>query len=92
MPIYQYTDGDVVFEEWRPVAQRDVCPPNFRRIQVPERIGFVGGLAGRAGIDPTCADASVPKALREYELTKGHDAIARETGFSTRRMKQIWDI
>lgn len=87
MPMYEYTDGHVTVELVRPVAERDACPHGFRRVTVPARVGVVRGL-----IDPGTPDAAVPRALREYELTKGHDAIARETGFSTKRMKSIWGL
>lgn len=87
MPLYQYTDGDVVVELIRSVAERDECPRGFRRITVPQRVGVARGL-----IDPETPDAAVPRALKEYEQIKGHDAIARETGFSTQQMKRIWGL
>lgn len=89
MPLYDYIDKDTggTVELFRPVELRDCVPDRFERIQVPARVGTVRGLK-----DPKSAEGSVPRALKELEQTVSHGEIARQSGFSTERMKQIWGI
>lgn len=91
MPLYEYTSatrtGQVRIELIRSVADRDRCPPGFRRVTVPARIGVARGL-----MDPGTPDMAVPRAFKEIEQRMGHDAIARQTGFSTKEVKRIWNI
>ena len=54
--------------------------------------GFKG-----ASIDPECADAAVPRALKALEQTQGADSIVREMGWKpTKRniseIKKTWKI
>lgn len=91
MPIYQYRDqmGRVV-ELRRAVAERDDVPANLRRVTVPARVGLCGSLAP---ICPTDADAAVPRAFREYELSgKSAGAIEKETGFSRDHIRRVWNF
>jgi hypothetical protein len=88
MPIYQYENeqGDVI-EQVRTVQDRDLAPKGFRRITVPRSLAVVGGR-----IDPGTPDAAIPKALRDLEATTNHREIARQSGFTTRQLKEIWAI
>ena len=89
MPVYEYEDersGQTV-ELVRPIAQRDRVPRHLRRRRVPRRINFVTGAP-----DPTDASVATPRAFRQLEDTIPADRIARESGFSTERIKQIWGM
>ncbi len=87
MPTYIYENtltGERI-ERNVPVAKRDDQPWPLKRIEVPPRVGFI-----TKAIDPGCADASVPRAFREYELTAGASKIVKETGFSVDHIRKTW--
>lgn len=42
--------------------------------------------------DPTNPEQAVPKAFKDLEQTMPADRIAKECGFSVKRIKKIWDI
>lgn len=88
MPIYEYeNDRGERCEAWRPVSRRDCAPRRgYKRVQ--SRLGVVFQPLA----DPGSAAVAVPRALRELEQTKSHREIARESGFSTRKLKQVWKI
>ena len=88
MPVYEYVkvSTGAVIEFVVPVADRDQVP-GHKRITVPRRINVVSGAP-----DPTLPGQAVPRALKELEGTINHREIARQSGFSTEQMKQVWDI
>jgi hypothetical protein len=88
MPLYQYKDtkhGGIV-ELFRTVERRDCVEPHLKRITVPVRVGYVGGLT-----EPGTAAHDVPKAFRDYELS-GADVhkIERESGFKRDKIRSVW--
>ena len=89
MPLYVYEDiltGRTV-EKIMPVAKRDCVDANLRRVTAPQRVCVVTCCA----VDPSSADSSVPKALRDLEgggVSAG--VIAKESGFSVDQLKKIW--
>jgi len=89
MPIYQYrnpTTGEVI-ERIRPVQDRDRAPRGFARVTAPQRVAVVRGI-----LDPETPDAAIPRALKQLEHTIDHRAIARGSGFSTRQLREIWNV
>jgi hypothetical protein len=94
MPIYQYEDirfrCDRIVELQRTVAERDSVPAHLKRITVPVRIGIAG--TSSTPIDPTSADAAVPRAYRQLEQKMGHREILKESGFSTGQVKEAWNM
>lgn len=88
MPIYEYeTKGGRVVEAYRPVAERERLPAGCRR-RVVSRLGVVF----QPMADPGSAHVAVPRALKELEATMPHERIAKETGFSTRKLKKVWKM
>ena len=90
MPLYEYEELDTgrLVELSRPMKLRDDCPPNLKRVMSRTSRPRVG----RGPIDPATADAAVPRALKQLEETMPADQIARQSGFSTKEMKRIWNI
>ena len=91
MPIYEYqnTRTGKTIELSRPMRFRDDCPPNLKRVvscTAKPRIGR-GGLP-----DPTHAAQAVPRALNQLEQTMPTSEVVRQSGFSVKEMKRIWNI
>lgn len=42
--------------------------------------------------DPTLPEKAVPKAFRQLEQTQSASKIARDSGFSVKQIKKIWNI
>ena len=87
MPIYVYENaatGERV-EAMMPMARRNFYAPGFRRVITPQRVSVPTGAK-----DPTSADGSVPKALRDLEMTMPADQIAKQAGFSVETLKSVW--
>lgn len=91
MPLYEYENlktGRLV-ELSRPMRLRDDCPPNLKR--VVSRTGrprmSKGGLP-----DPSTADQAVPRALRQLENTMPTSEVTRQTGFSAKTLKRVWNM
>lgn len=89
MPLYQYQHEGTgrLLELIQPVAQRDQCPKGYFRIRVPQRVGVIQGI-----LDPQTPDAAIPRALKDLEQTVNHRDIARQSGFTTRQLREIWAI
>ncbi len=90
MPLYEYEDrltGERI-ELFKPVRDRHNCPPNLMPvISRPGRPRIGKGLP-----DPSHADQAVPRALREEEQRIGTSELARQSGFSARQLKKVWNI
>ena len=89
MPLYVYEDmrTGMTVEKIMPVAMRDCVEANLRRVTAPQRVCVVTCGA----TDPSSADGSVPKALRDLESGgMSASAIAKEAGFSVDQLKKIW--
>jgi hypothetical protein len=43
-------------------------------------------------LDPTLPEVAVPRAFRQLEQKEGASKIARDSGFSVKRIKKIWNI
>ncbi len=92
MPVYQYRDlkRGVTVELVRPVADRDLVPPQLERICVPVRVAIHGSSSSPR--DPDDADQQAPRALRQMEEKMPAREIVREGGFSVQETKEIWGI
>jgi len=90
MPIYQYhnTKTGQIEEHFRSVARRDCVEPHLKRIAVPVRVGYLGGLT-----EPGTAEHQIPKALRQLE-EQGNNwrKLERDTGFSRDKLRQVWNF
>ncbi len=88
MPTYQYieveTGKEVEFNV--PIQRRDQVK-GCNRVQIPRRLNVLGGAP-----DPTGPDQAVPRALRQLEEKMGHKEIAKQSGWSTSQLKDIWNI
>lgn len=88
MPLYLYenqTTGEIL-EQWREIYNRDKCPPGCVRV-MPDRISVVDGQLPEH--DP---DVQVPKTLRQAELAANAAHVERETGFTAKELKSIWNM
>lgn len=94
MPLYDYIDkrtGKLV-EIHRPIDRRDCVPPHLKRVVFgTAKNGRVNSFITGA-IDPTSADAAIPRALKEMEATMSHQEICRQAGWSAETLKQTWKI
>lgn len=43
-------------------------------------------------IDPTLPERAVPKAFKDLEQTQSAAKIARDSGFSVKQIKRIWNM
>ena len=87
MPLYEYEDvrtGRRV-ELRRPLARRDDCPRNLRRVWA--RPGF---RVGAGAPDPSGVDIAAPRGLREMEEQMGSRDFEHNLGMSARKLKEIW--
>jgi len=92
MPIYEYEDVSTgrVQEMLRPVTRRDDCPPNLRRVM--SRTGRPRMNKAGDFLDPKSADAAIPRALKQMEATLPASEIARQSGFSVNKLKEVWKV
>ena len=89
MPIYVFeNERGEVREEFRTVARRNDVPPGWRRITACRTATVIPG----AVLDPTSADAAVPRAFKELEATMPVAEIERRTGYSRNKIKETWNI
>lgn len=90
MPLYQYENrtGEVL-ELQRPVADRDVCPPGFRRVTCPRSVTVFGTSSDR--LDPRAAVATVPAAFKELSNNQVNGFV-KESGFTVDKVKQVWGM
>ena len=90
MPIYEFrnTHTGQIEEHFRTVERRDCVEPHLKRITVPQKVGYVGGLT-----EPGTAAHDVPRAFRNYELS-GADVhkIQKETGYKRESIRRIWNF
>lgn len=89
MPIYEYEDkaGNRV-ELFRTIERRDKVPAGLKRVvSVTGRGPFTGSAQ-----DPTCAEAAVPRAFKELEQTMPRREIERQSGFTTKQIKEAWNF
>ncbi|MEO0796307.1 MAG: hypothetical protein AAFX93_14150 [Verrucomicrobiota bacterium] len=87
MPLYNYRNcitGEVE-EHFRTIAERDMVPGHLKREFVMPRMQIQTGAP-----DPDDSDHAAPRALKEIEEKHGADYVARETGYSTKQLKEIW--
>lgn len=90
MPLYQYHGpGGEVLELQRPVADRDRCPPGFRRVTVPQRVALFG--TSNDFQEESSAAAAVPKAFKELSNNEVNRFV-KESGFSVNQVKEIWGL
>lgn len=90
MPLYEFenvTTGERR-EEFRHVKDRDQAPTGFRRISACRTATIIPG----AVLDPTSADAAVPRAFKELEQTMSTSEIERRTGYKRGQIKKIWNL
>jgi len=90
IPIYQYQNLNTgkLEEHFRTVERRDCVEPHLKRITVPQRIGYIGGLT-----EEGTPEHQAPKAFRDIELSgTSHHEIARHTGFSREEIRRVWDF
>ncbi len=89
MPLYVFENArGEQREEFRTVARRDEAPAGFRRVAACRTATIIPG----AVLDPTSADAAVPRAFKELEQTMPADQIERVTGYSPRKIKEVWNM
>lgn len=87
MPVYEYrheVTGQRI-ELVRPVAERDHCPPGYRRVTVPARLGVLTGA-----LEDAHPDRAVPNALKQLEEKHSAREIARQSGFTVEQLKETW--
>jgi len=89
MPTYLYEEQKTgrTVELFRRIEERDEVPPALRRIQCAPAFRKPGGTP-----DPTSADVAVPRAFRQLEQTVGAAEIARQSGFSVKKIKSVWNF
>jgi hypothetical protein len=89
MPVYQYIDENScrTVELLRRVEERDLVPAGLRRVCVPVSLAVVGSAP-----DPGHVDNRVRKAFKDLEGKIGHEAITRESQWTHRDIKRIWEM
>jgi hypothetical protein len=88
MPLYLYRNeqtGEEV-EEFRKVAERD--KRGWRRL-MPSRI--LVHMHGRKEPAPINMVASVEQGFRQCEEVHGVEKIERDTGYTVKEIKRIWN-
>lgn len=88
MPCYDYehlSTGERR-EFFRPIARRDI--PGWRRL-MPERI--LVHMHGLKEPDPINLVAEAERGFRESELNHGAATIERNTGYTVKQIKEIWN-
>ena len=90
MPIYEYKNllTGAHVELFSTVARRDYVPRHLRRVLSVSSCGPFTGCA----MDPTCADAAVPRAFKQLEATQSRESIEHKSGFSVRDIKRTWNF
>ena len=89
MPQYLYQNrrtGRTV-ELFRTIEARDTVPDNLQRVFMAPGIRRSGGTP-----DPSSADEAVPRAFRQLEDTLPASEIARQSGFTVNKIKDVWNI
>lgn len=89
MPMYAYRNtrtGETV-ELFRHVAERHNVPKHLKLVIVR---GHGGVACGR--LDPTSAEASIPRSLRQLEEKMPVAEIERQSGFSINHLKRVWGM
>lgn len=87
MPIYQFQNAQgKIIEDYRSVDMRDICPPGFTRITVPQRIGFC------TLPDPHTTTSKMQRGLRQMEDKYNRETMEKGCGFSKEKLKEVWEI